>query len=102
MHSAHRQTHFRVISRAAAWSGVGAVDGPGDAEQAKDLALQVGELHVEDLDGFAGVHEAVALREAEQAMHLARWSVAGTGGARGTRAIRPGPRAASRRVARAR
>lgn len=46
------------------------VDGPGDAEQAKDLALQVGELHVEDLDGFAGVHEAVALREAEQAKHL--------------------------------
>lgn len=51
-------------------SVAGAVDGLGDAQQAQDLALQVGEFDVEHLDGVADLGKTVTLRKAEQAKHL--------------------------------
>jgi hypothetical protein len=83
-------------------SGAGAVSGLGDAQQAEELALQVGEFEVEELDGLAGLGETVALGESEQTQNLARRSFAGADAARDRAAVRRWPRVALPGVARAR
>ena len=52
---------------ATAGSGERAIGGIGDVQQGKYLALEVRQRGVEQLHGMAGLGEAVALGEAEQA-----------------------------------
>jgi hypothetical protein len=59
---------FRLNFRfAVTESGERAVGRLGNGQQAEDLALQIGELGVEQLHGMAGLRQPVALGEAEQA-----------------------------------
>jgi len=65
--SAGRQTHLRAISRLRD----GGLERAGwNAEEGEKLALQLGQLQVEELDGAAVLEQMVALGQAEQAQHL--------------------------------
>ena len=65
--SAGRQTHLRAISRLRD----GGLERAGwNAEEGEKLALQLGQLQVEELDGAAVLEQVVALGQAEQAQHL--------------------------------